>query len=87
MITYTVNYLRFMRYENVGNPNLINIYPFARLVFGLACSPFILNATVKVYVQKYVNDEAIRILTQFLRDMYVDNTATSFNLSSEALDS
>ena len=75
-----------MWYENMQTPNLINIYRFTRLVFGLTCSPLILNATVKAHVQNSINDETIQILTQFLRDLYVDNTATSFNSSSEALE-
>ena len=45
-----------------------------------------MNATVKVHVQNYINDETIRTLTQFLRDLHVDDTATSFNSSSEALE-
>ena len=44
-----------------------------------------MNATVKVHVQYYINDETIRILTQFLRELHVDDTATSFNSSSEVL--
>ena len=66
--------------------NLINIYRFTRLGFWLTCSPFLLNATVKVHVQNYINDEIIRILTQFLRDLHVDDAATSFNSSSEELE-
>ena len=45
-----------------------------------------MNATVKVHVQNYINDETIRILTQFLRDLHVDDAATSFNSSSEELE-
>ena len=72
--------------ENIDNPNLINIYRFARLVFGLTCSPFILNAAIKIYIQNYMNGETIRIFTQFLRDLHVDDTATSFNLFSEVFE-
>ena len=32
-----------------------------------------------------MNDETIRILTEFLRDLHVEDTATFFNLASEAL--
>ena len=42
-----------------------------------------MNATVKVHVQNYINDETIQTLTQFL---HVDDTATSFNASSEGLE-
>ena len=36
-MTYTLNYLRFMWHENVGNPKPINIC-FSRLVFRLTSS-------------------------------------------------
>ena len=71
------DYLRLMWYENMEKPNLINIYRFTRLVFGLICSPFISNATVKVHKQNCINDQTVRILTQFLRDLCVGDTATS----------
>ena len=79
------DYLRFMWYENMENSNLLIIYRFTRIVFGLTCSPFILNATGKAHLQNYIIAKTIRILAQFLCDMYVDNTAASFNLSFEAL--
>ena len=44
-----------------------------------------MNATVKVHVQNYINDEKNQILTQFLRDRNVDDTEASFDSSSEAL--
>ena len=53
------------------NPNLINIYCFAQLVFE--------------NLQNYINGEMIQILSQFLCDLYVDNTATSFILASQTL--
>ena len=59
------DYLQFMWYENMENPNLINIYFFSRLAFGW---------------RKDSNFETV------LRDLYVDDTATSFNSSSEALE-
>ena len=74
----------FMWYENMENPYLINVYRFTRLAFELTCSPFILNASVKAHVKNSINDETIRILTEFLRDLHVDDTATFFNLASEA---
>ena len=45
-----------------------------------------MNVTVKAQVQNYINDKTIRTLTYFLRDLHVDDTATSFNSSSEALE-
>ena len=49
------------------------------VLFGLTCSLFSLNGTVKVHVEKHVNHETRAVLEKFLRDLYVDDTATSFN--------
>ena len=54
------------------NPNLINIYRFTRLIIE--------------NLQNYINSEMIRILAQFLCDLYVDDTATSFILASETFE-
>ena len=73
------NYLRFLWYNNIFNENSLKVYPFARVLFGLTCSPFLLNGTVKVHVEKHVNHDTRAVLEKFLRDSYVDDTATSFN--------
>ena len=43
-----------------------------------------MNATIKAHVQKYINEETFISLTQLLQDLYVDNTATSFDELSVA---
>ena len=48
-------------------------------MFGLTCSPFLLNATTQVHVEKNLGENTEKLLLQFLRDLYVDDTATSFN--------
>ena len=53
-MTYTLNYLRFIWFENVGNPNLINIYRFTRLAFGLTSSPFTLLFLVRTHFVRTV---------------------------------
>ena len=49
------------------------------MLFGLTCSPFLLDATIRTHVEKYINKETLALLTKFLRDLYVDDTATSFD--------
>ena len=48
-------------------------------MFGLTCSPFLLNATIRAHVEKHLGENTEKLLLQFLRDLYVDDTATSFN--------
>ena len=48
-------------------------------MFGLMCSPFLLNATIRAHVQKDLVENTKKLLLQFLQDLYVGNTATSFN--------
>ena len=78
------NYLRFLWYNNIFNENSLKVYRFARVLFGLTCSPFLLNGTVKVHVEKHVNHDTRAVLEKFLRDSYVDDTATSFNSIGDA---
>ncbi len=44
------NVLRFIWVDDVtkGNPEL-RVYRFARVVFGVSCSPFLLNATIRYH--------------------------------------
>ena len=48
-------------------------------MFDLTCSPFLLNATIRAHVEKHLVENTEKLLLQFLRDLYVDDTATSFN--------
>ena len=48
-------------------------------MFGLTCSPFLLNATIRARVEKHLGENIEKLLLQFLRDLYVDDTAISFN--------
>ena len=43
-----------------------------------------MNDSVKVHVEKHVNNEIRAVLEKFLRDLYVDDTATSFDSIADA---
>ena len=73
------NLLRFLWFEDINNSDVIKTLRFARVMFGLTCSPFLLNATIRAHVEKHLGKNTEKLLLQFLRDLYVDNTATSFN--------
>ena len=48
-------------------------------MFGLTCSPFLLNATIRAHVEKHLGENKEKLILQFIRDLYVDDTATSSN--------
>ena len=78
------NYLRFLWYNNIFDKNSLKVYRFGLVLFGLICSPFLLNGTVKVHVEKHVNHDTRAVLQKFLRGLYVNDTATSFNSIADA---
>ena len=54
------------------------------MVFGVTSSPFLLGATIKSHVTKYIVAQmAVVALKKLLRDMYVDYVATSFRTMEE----
>ena len=56
-------------------------------MFGVTSSSFLLGATVKSHVTKYVVTQiAVVALKKLLRDMYVDDVATSFHTTEEGLE-
>ena len=61
------------------------IYRFARLPFGLTCSPFILAATLR----KHINDSSLSLEQQrkILETFYVDDNITGADTSAEILES
>ena len=78
------NYLRFLWYNNIFDENILKVYRFGRVLFGPTCSPFLLNGTVKVHIEKHVNHDTRAVLETFLRNLYVDDTAKSFNSIADA---
>jgi hypothetical protein len=51
------------------------VYRFARLPFGLACSPFILQATLRLHLGE--NNVSEETLTNFIASIYVDDSLWS----------
>ncbi|XP_074651589.1 uncharacterized protein LOC141906245 [Tubulanus polymorphus] len=58
------------------------VYRFKSVLFGAACSPFILNAVVKSHLEQYDSPVASDLKAK----IYVDNVITSVENESEALD-
>ena len=58
---------------------------FLRVVFGVISSLFLLNATVKYHLERYLND-AKNFVAKFLNDLYVDDSTSGFFKVKEAYD-
>ena len=59
---------------------------FIRLVFGLTSSPFVLNGTVKIHLEKFLSDNQNKdVIIKLLRDLYVDHVTSSFDSIKEGI--
>ena len=80
-------FLRFLWVENISEKGKIVVYRFLRMVFGVTSSPFLLGATIKSHVTKYIVAQiAVVALKKLLQDMYDDDLATSFCTMEEGLE-
>ena len=73
------NLLRFLWIDDVNslNPEIIKLR-FTRLVFGLVCSPFILNVTLRNHLSKYENIDP-EFVSTVIKALYVDDFASGKN--------
>ena len=65
------DFLRFLWYDT--NDLRIVIYRFLRVAFGSTSSPFLLNATIRLHLSKYIQFER-NFVEKLLEDLYVDDT-------------
>ena len=75
------DFLRFMWFDDVfkNYPELINLR-FTQMLFGLTCSPFLLNRTVKSHLLSYTKFAIIKeFLLKLLHNLYVDDSVSSFD--------
>ena len=68
--------LRFLWFDDMKNeyPEVI-VLRFARVVFGVLSSTFLVNATVKHHVERY-EEEDPEFVERFLRSIYVDDLSS-----------
>ena len=45
-----------------------------------------MNATIREHIEKHLSENTEKLLLQILRDLYVDDTATSFNDLAKAVE-
>ena len=76
--------LRFLWFDDVKKeyPEVI-VLRFARVVFGVSSSPFLLNATVKHHPEGYKEKDPEYVET-FQRSIYVDDLSSGGDTDEEA---
>ena len=69
--------LRFLWVDDVNSaePKIVE-YRFARVVFGVTSSPFLLNATLFKHITSYEGEDP-EFVNQMLRSLYVDDLSVS----------
>ena len=69
--------LRFLWVDDVNSaePKIME-YRFARVVFGVTSSPFLLNATLLKHITSYEREDP-EFVNQMLRSLYVDDVSVS----------
>ena len=76
--------LRFLWYDNVNTEALETItYPFTRVVFGVSCSPYLLNAMLKHHIQKYAEMHP-EICSKLIHSLYADDVNSGAHSVQEA---
>ena len=83
--------LRFLWVNNIRqDPPEICTFRFARVVFGVSSSPFLLNATIRHHLEQFLSSHA-DVVQNLLRSTYVDDIVTgaesddqAFNLYTDA---
>ena len=65
--------LRFLWYDDVqkDEPKILT-YRFCRVVFGVTCSPFLLNATLRHHIEQY-SEQYPELCAQLICSLYADD--------------
>ena len=77
MISVAAGDREFLRFLWVDDPSKedpsVVVYRFARVVFGVSSSPFLLNATVRYHLEQHSEAQG-DLVSKVLRSIYVDDT-------------
>ena len=76
--------LRFLWVRDpIEDPPQYIVLRFARVVFGVSCSPFLLNATVRHHLELH-QDSQRTLVDKLLRSFYVDDVITGADTEEDA---
>ena len=78
------DFLRFLWMKNLDDPDSdVDIFRFNRVVFGVNCSPFLLNAVIRYHLNKYKQQDP-DFNSKLANNFYVDDLVCGGNTISEA---
>ena len=76
--------LRFLWVKDIQAEELeIVTFKFARVVFGVSSSPFLLNATIQHHVKKYIEVQPV-LVNKILESIYVDDVVGGDDTEEQA---
>ena len=84
-----IDALRIVWYKNaLGGSRTVKVFRYLRVVFGFVCSPFLLNATIRLHLKRWLEQAADveqRVLLKALIDSFhVDDLTLSLPDANEA---
>ena len=74
------DFLRYLWYDFItaDNPSIV-AFRFARILFGLNSSPFLLQGTLQMHVSKCnFTYHDVHLAQKFIRDLYMDDITNTF---------
>eukprot|EP00795_Rhopilema_esculentum_P016014 gene16014-7350_t len=77
--------LRFLWFTNIEETMEIQEYRFCRVVFGVSCSPFLLNATLRRHIESYAAEEP-EICNKLINSLYADDINSGSHTIEEAFE-
>ena len=77
--------LRFLWLENPPDISKIVVYRYCRVVFGLNASPFLLNATLRHHISKFITIDP-EFVKKLIDSFYVDDFVGGGASPSEVAD-
>ena len=81
------DFVRFLWFTYIHdiNPEVVFLR-FARVVFGLTSTPFLLDATIKHHLEKYLHlTEFKEIIQKLILNLYVDDSTNPYNGVEDAI--
>uniref|UniRef100_A0A1X7SND0 Reverse transcriptase domain-containing protein n=1 Tax=Amphimedon queenslandica TaxID=400682 RepID=A0A1X7SND0_AMPQE len=66
-------------------PPVIRVLTFKRVVFGVTCSPYLLNATLNVHLEKFKESHAL-LVKQLKESLYVDDVVCGARTEESAFE-
>ena len=79
------DYLRFLWVNNVDSEHVDPVvYRFCCVVFGINCSPFLLNATLQYHLDTFIEVD-LEFVRMMKRSFYVDDLVSGEKTTQDAI--